>query len=154
MYRHRGCALLAAFSLARICDRHNTRDNAVLPTLLNTLHLPSIGRNWRQITETADSEGWLAAKATLVEIEVADRAARRIQRHRAESGMLAGKTFACFDFDVAPGVRKAQLLNLAEDVGWIDAGANLLVFGQSGMGKATPSPPSAAPSSMRGSAYC
>lgn len=113
------------------------RDNAVLPTLLNTLHLPSIGRNWMQITETADREGWPAAKtlATLVEIEVADRASRRIQRHRAESGLPAGKTFACFDFTAAPGVRKAHLLNLAQDVGWIDTGNNLLVFGQSGTGK-------------------
>ena len=115
----------------------SARDSAILPTLLNALHLPSIGRNWKQIAETADREGWPAAKtlATLVEIEVADRAARRIQRHRAESGLPAGKTFAGFDFDAAPGVRKAQLLNLAEDVGWIDAGANLLVFGQSGTGK-------------------
>lgn len=115
----------------------SARDSAILPTLLNALHLPSIGRNWRQIAETADREGWPAAKtlATLVEIEVADRAARRIQRHRAESGLPAGKTFAAFDFDAAPGVRKVQLLNLAEDVGWIDAGANLLVFGQSGTGK-------------------
>ena len=86
----------------------SARDAAVLPSLLTTLHLPSIGRHWKRITETADREGWPAARtlATLVEIEVADRATRRIQRHHAESGLPAGKTFASFDFDAAPGVAR------------------------------------------------
>ena len=112
-------------------------DLAVLPSLLATLHLPSIGRHWKRLTETADREGWPAARllATLVEIEVADRSTRRIQRHRAESGLPAGKTFANFDFDAAPGLRKAQMLTLASGEEWIDSGTNLLVFGQSGTGK-------------------
>ena len=112
-------------------------DLAVLPSLLATLHLPSIGRHWKRFTETADREGWPAAKllATLVEIEVADRSTRRIQRHRAESGLPAGKTFASFDFDAAPGLRKAHMLTLAAGEEWIDSGNNLLVFGQSGTGK-------------------
>jgi DNA replication protein DnaC len=112
-------------------------DNAALPTMLTALHLPSIGRHWKRITEIADREGWPAAKtlATLAEIEVADRATRRIQRHRAESGLPAGKTFATFDFSAAPGIRKAQLLAIAEGDGWINNGGNLLVFGQSGTGK-------------------
>ena len=112
-------------------------DLAVLPSLLATLHLPSIGRHWKRLTETADREGWPAARllATLVEIEVADRSTRRIQRHRAESGLPAGKTFATFDFDAAPGLRKAHMLTLASGEEWIDSGSNLLVFGQSGTGK-------------------
>ncbi len=112
-------------------------DAAVLPTLLAALHLPSIGRHWKRLTETADREGWPAAKllATLVEIEVADRSTRRIQRHRAESGLPAGKTFATFDFDAAPGLRKAHMLALASGEEWIANGANLLLFGQSGTGK-------------------
>ena len=112
-------------------------DLAVLPSLLATLHLPSIGRHWKRLAETADREGWPAARllATLVEIEVADRSTRRIQRHRAESGLPAGKTFATFDFDAAPGLRKAHMLALASGEEWIDSGTNLLVFGQSGTGK-------------------
>ena len=112
-------------------------DAAVLPTLLNALHLPSIGRHWRRITEEADKQGWAAAKllATLVEIELADRSTRRVQRHRTESGLPPGKSFATFDFEAAPGVRKAQLLALASGDGWIESGANLLAFGQSGTGK-------------------
>jgi DNA replication protein DnaC len=112
-------------------------DAAVLPTLLTALRLPSIGRHWKRLTEIADREGWPAAKllATLVELEVADRSSRRIQRHRAESGLPAGKSFANFDFDAAPGLRKAHILTLATGEEWIDNGANLLVFGQSGTGK-------------------
>jgi DNA replication protein DnaC len=112
-------------------------DAAVLPTLLTALRLPSIGRHWKRLTDTADREGWPSAKllASLVEIELADRSTRRIQRHRIESGLPAGKSFANFDFDAAPGVRKAHILALASGEGWIDSGANLLVFGQSGTGK-------------------
>ena len=112
-------------------------DTAVIPHLLTTLHLPSIGRHWKRLTETADREGWPAAKllATLVEIEVADRSTRRIQRHRAESGLPAGKSLANFDFDAAPGLRKAHILALAGGEEWIANGNNLLVFGQSGTGK-------------------
>jgi DNA replication protein DnaC len=112
-------------------------DIAVIPHLLTTLHLPSIGRHWKRLTETADREGWPAAKllATLIEIEVADRSTRRIQRHRAESCLPAGKSFATFDFDAAPGLRKAHILALAAGEEWIANGNNLLVFGQSGTGK-------------------
>ena len=114
-----------------------TADTAVLPTLLTALRLPSIARNWKRITETADHDGWPAARllATLLEIEVADRTSRRIQRHRDQSGLPVGKTFATFDFDAAAGARKPLLLALGSGDGWIKTGDNLLVFGQSGTGK-------------------
>ena len=112
-------------------------DEAVLPTLLTALRLPSVARHWRRIAEIADREGWSAAKvlATLMEIEVAERTERRTQRHRNESDLPGGKTFASFDFSAAPGVRKPHLLALAAGDGWIKTGDNLLVFGQSGTGK-------------------
>src|SRR3546814_1088747 len=94
-----------------------TKDQAaaVLPTLLKALRLPSINRNWKHLTDTADRDGWPAANllASLLEIEMADRSSRRIQRHRDQSGLPAGKTFATFDFDAAPGIRKPHLLSLA-----------------------------------------
>jgi DNA replication protein DnaC len=112
-------------------------DIAVLPTLLTALRLPSIARNWKRLTDTADREGWPAAKllATLFEIEVADRTTRRIQRHLAESDLPTGKTFAVFDFTAAEGIKKAQILGLADGPEWLDAGTNLLLFGRSGAGK-------------------
>ena len=110
---------------------------AVLPTLLTALRLPSINRNWKRLTDSADRNGWPAAHllASLLEIEMAERTSRRIQRHRDQSGLPAGKTFATFDFDAAPGIRKPHLLALASGDGWIDSGGNLLIFGQSGTGK-------------------
>lgn len=110
---------------------------AVLPTMLKALRLPSINRNWKRLTDTADREGWPAVHliASLLEIEMAERATRRIQRHREQSALPAGKTFATFDFDAAPGIRKPHPLSLASGEDWIGSGGNLLVFGQSGTGK-------------------
>jgi DNA replication protein DnaC len=112
-------------------------DAAFLASLLTQLRLPSIARNWRRIAETADRDGWPARKtiAALMEIEVAERASRRVQRHRDQSETPAGKTFASFDFDAAPGVRKQQLLSLGAGGDWITNGDNLLLFGKSGTGK-------------------
>ncbi|WP_407695496.1 IS21-like element helper ATPase IstB [Siculibacillus lacustris] len=73
--------------------------------------------------------------ATLIEIEVAERTSRRIQRHRDQSETPAGKTFASFEFDAATGVRKQQLLSLGAGGEWIENGDNLLLFGKSGTGK-------------------
>jgi DNA replication protein DnaC len=105
--------------------------------MLKALRLPSINRNWKRISDTADREGWPAAHllASLLEIEMAERTTRRIQRHRDQSGLPAGKTFATFDFDAAPGVRKSHLLAMATGDGWINNGDNVLIFGQSGTGK-------------------
>ncbi|WP_050596651.1 IS21-like element helper ATPase IstB [Mesorhizobium ciceri] len=116
-----------------------TKDQAaaVLPTLMTALRLPSVNRNWKRLTDTADRDGWPAAHllASLLEIEMAERTSRRIQRHRDQSGLPAGKTFGTFDFDAAVGIRKPHLLSLAAGEGWIGSGGNLLLFGQSGTGK-------------------
>src|ERR1700684_2664879 len=107
-------------------------DATLLAFLLTELRLPSIARNWKRITEAANREGWPAQKtlATLLEIEVAERASRRIQRHRDQSATPVGKTFASFDFTAAPApsARRCGLLSSGGD--WIKNGDNLLVFGE------------------------
>ncbi len=117
--------------------RNSEQAGAVLSTLLTSLRLPSINRNWLRLCDTADKEGWPAAHllASLLEIEMAERDTRRIQRHRDQSGLPSGKTFATFDFDAAPSIKKAQIMALAGATEWIKNGDNLLVFGQSGTGK-------------------
>ena len=112
-------------------------DATILASLLTELRLPSIARNWKRITEAANREGWPAQKtlATLLEIEVAERASRRIQRHRDQSETPVGKTFASFDFTAAPELSKPHLLALGAGGDWIKNGDNLLVFGESGTGK-------------------
>jgi len=112
-------------------------DATILASLLTELRLPSIARNWKRITEAANREGWPAQKtlATLLEIEVAERASRRIQRHRDQSETPVGKTFASFDFTAAPELSKPHLLALGAGGDWIKNGDNLLLFGESGTGK-------------------
>src|SRR5271165_1778711 len=103
-------------------------DATLLPSLLAALRLPSIARNWKRITEVANRDGWPAEKllATLMEIEVSERASRRIQRYRDQSEAPAGKTFASFDFKATPGVRKQNLLALGAGGDWIKDGDNHL----------------------------
>ena len=114
-----------------------TVDAARLPLLLGELRLPTIGALWPQFTERADSEGWPAAKllATLAELELAERAQRRIHRHLAEARLPPGKTLDSFEFAAVPMVNKAQITALATGDGWLEKGANILLFGPSGCGK-------------------
>jgi DNA replication protein DnaC len=62
-------------------------DAAKLSLLLNELSLPAIKVLWPQFAETADKEGWPAARflAAIAEHELAERARRRIERHLAEA---------------------------------------------------------------------
>ena len=114
--------------------RDLTADTARLPLMLTELRLPSIARLWPDFTRRADEEGWPAARllAALAEIELADRARRRIERHLAEAKLPAGKTLASFDFTAVPTLSKAHVTALAAGDGWIDKGANLLAFGPPG----------------------
>lgn len=109
---------------------------AVLPALVTSLRLPSVARHWKAITDTADREGWPASRvlATLFELELAERVQRRLHRHHAEADLPPGKTFATFEFNVVPGIRKPDLLALGKG-DWIRAGHNILMFGPSGVGK-------------------
>jgi DNA replication protein DnaC len=112
-------------------------DTARLPLLLAELRLPSMARLWPQFTERADREGWPAARllAALAELELAERLRRRIERHLAEAHLPPGKTFDSFDFSAVPMLSKAHLHALATGDGWLDQGANLLLFGPPGCGK-------------------
>ena len=106
-------------------------DAAKLPVMLTTLRLPTISRIWQEFGGRADREGWGSARflAALCEHELADRQARRIARHMAESGLPQGKSFATFDFAAVPTIRKAHVMALAEGDAWLEQGANILLFG-------------------------
>jgi DNA replication protein DnaC len=112
-------------------------DATRLPLLLHELRLPAIARLWPEIAARSDKEGWPAARflSALAEFEVAERAKRRIERHLAESRLPPGKTLDSFDFSAVPMLSKAQFMALASGDGWLDTGANLLLFGPPGCGK-------------------
>jgi DNA replication protein DnaC len=112
-------------------------DAARLPLMLTELRLPTIGRLWQEFGARADREGWGAARflAALCEHELAERATRRIARHLAAAALPAGKTLETFDFAAAPSIRRAHIAALAQGDAWIEQGANILIFGPSGVGK-------------------
>ena len=114
-----------------------TTDTARLPLLLATLRLPALAKLWPGIAETADTEGWPAARtlATLLEYEVAERASRRTARHLAEARLPSGKTLDTFSFTAVPMVSRARITALAEGDSWLDTGTNILLFGPPGVGK-------------------
>ena len=114
-----------------------TVDTARLPLLLGELRLPTIGKLWQSFTERADREGWPSARllATLVELELAERAQRRTQRHLLEARLPPGKTLSSFDFTSVPMISHAHVTALASGDAWLKKGANILLFGPSGSGK-------------------
>src|SRR5207245_2994016 len=111
------------------------RDAARVELILAELRLPAIRRLWADLAGQADKEGWPAARflAALAEHEVAERGRRRIERHLAEARLPVGKTLDSFDFEAVPMVSKAQVMALTSGDGWIEKGANLLLFGPPGL---------------------
>ena len=112
-------------------------DIARLALTLTDLRLPAIKLVWPDFATRADKEGWPAARflAALTEHEMAERARRRIERHLEEARLPPGKTLDSFDFDAVPMVSKAHIVALTAGDGWIEKGANLLMFGPPGGGK-------------------
>ena len=111
-------------------------DVHALPAMLTALRLPSFQRHWQALAERADAEGWPASRflAALAELEMAERDARRIQRHLHQSQLPGGKTLATLNFKALPGVTRAHMEALAAG-DWVETGANLIAIGNSGAGK-------------------
>src|SRR6201993_2648714 len=112
-------------------------DAARIELLLTELRLPAIKAMCSKLAEQSDKEGGPAARflAALAEYEIADRGRRRIERHLAEARLPIGKTLTNFDFNAVPMVSKAQVMALTAGDGWLETGANLLLFGPPGAGK-------------------
>ena len=112
-------------------------DSARLTLLLNDLRLPAIKEGWTAFAQTADKEGWPAARflATLAEHELAERDRRRIERHLGEARLLPGKTLDSFEFEAVPMISKAHIMAICAGDTWVDKGANLILIGGPGGGK-------------------
>jgi DNA replication protein DnaC len=83
--------------------------------MLTELRLPTIGQLWPELARRSDKEGWPAGRflGALLEHELAERAKRRTERHRAESQLDPTKTLASFDFAEVPMLSKAHVMALA-----------------------------------------
>jgi DNA replication protein DnaC len=110
---------------------------AALPMMLTELRLPTIRAQWQTVAQTANREAWPAERflSTVLEMEIAEREIRRIERHRSESQLPVGKLCSNFDFAAVPSVSKALVMALTASDAWLDQGANLLLFGPPGVGK-------------------
>lgn len=116
---------------------NNAIDPARIAILLNELRLPAMKAAWSRFAETADKQGWPAARflAAIAEHELAERDRRRIGRHLAEARLLPGKTLDTFQFETVPMISKAQVMALTAGDSWLENGANLMLFGPPGGGK-------------------
>jgi DNA replication protein DnaC len=105
--------------------------------MLGELRLPTIARLWPAFAERSDKEGWPAGRflGALLEHELAERAKRRLERHRIESKLDPTKTLASFDFTEVPMLSKAHVMALASGDAWLEKGATILIFGPPGVGK-------------------
>ena len=108
-----------------------------LGVMLGELRLPTIKRLAEDLCAQSDREGWRAHRLleALLEHELNERETRRLDRHRAESGLSPDKRLSSFDFAAVPSVSKAHVTALAEGTEWLDRGANVLLFGPPGVGK-------------------
>ena len=108
-----------------------------LALMLNELRLPTISRLWPEFAQRSDKEAWQATRflGALLEHEVAERAKRRIERHRAESPLDPTTPLTPFDFGAVPMLSKAHVTALATGDSWLDKGATILIFGPPGVGK-------------------
>jgi DNA replication protein DnaC len=97
-------------STASITTTATTTTSNRLGLMLTDLRLPTIKRLAGDLCAQSDNEGWPGHRLleALLEHEINEREARRIDRHRAESGLSPDKRLSSFDFAAVPSVSKAQ----------------------------------------------
>ena len=107
-----------------------------LPVLLRALKLPSFVQHNEEFSTRAEKEGWShrAYLRRLVEIELADRERRKIERLRKRSGLPSEKTLDTLETNRMPAKVRRQLPALCEG-DFVDRAQNLLAFGLPGRGK-------------------
>ncbi len=103
---------------------------------LRALKLPSFVSHHAELASRAEREGWGFGQflKELVELELNERKARRIERLRKQSGLDPDKTLATLDLSRLPVKVRRQVPTLCEG-GFVERAENLLAFGLPGRGK-------------------
>jgi DNA replication protein DnaC len=111
-------------------------DPVSLPVLLRRLKLPSFVAAYDESARKAEREGWTfdSYLRHLVDLEVADRERRRLERNLKRSGLPGEKTLGTLEVKRLPRRIQTQLPGLCEG-GFVDRAENLLAFGLPGRGK-------------------
>jgi len=104
--------------------------------LLRVLKLPTVARHAQEVAAKAEAEGWtfLQYLRHLVELEVAERRRRRIERNLHDSELPGEKTLATLDRKRLPTTAARSLATLCEGA-FVERGDNVLLFGLPGRGK-------------------
>ena len=117
-------------------DGTPTETQQSLAMLLRALKLPAFAAHHEEIAKKAEADGWSFNQHLrhLVELELAERKTRRIDRLMRSSGLPTEKTLSALKLDrVATKVRR-QLPSLCEG-GFVERAENVLAFGLPGRGK-------------------
>jgi DNA replication protein DnaC len=104
--------------------------------LLRGLKLPALASHHDEVAGQAEREGWSFQQYLrhLIELEVAQRKTRRIERMLKGSGLPGEKTLATLKQEKLPVKVRRQLPALCEG-GFVERAENVLVFGLPGRGK-------------------
>lgn len=110
---------------------------ASLPFMLKNLKLAAIGQQWQSLALKASNEQWRYEQylAELCSLEITSREDKRLQRYLKDAKLPPGKNLISFDFTDSQGVTQHQVYDLINQTQWLKNGANVLLFGASGLGK-------------------
>ena len=111
-------------------------DPVGLPILLRRLKLPSFVAAYDDAARQAEREGWTFESYLrhLVDLEIAGRERRRLERNLKRAGLPGEKTVATLDVKRLPRRVRTQLPGLCEG-SFVERAENLLTFGLPGRGK-------------------
>lgn len=103
---------------------------------MRVLRLPTIARCAEEVAVTAANQGWSFTQYLrhLVELEIAERTQRRIERNMNVSDLPREKSLAMIDRKRLPSTVAKQLPVLCEGA-FLERGDNVLLFGLPGRGK-------------------
>jgi DNA replication protein DnaC len=105
--------------------------------MLKQLRLSAFTKHWKVTADKALHDQWRTEQylSELCHIELSSRTDKRQMRYVKESNLPSGKHLGGFDFTAIEGLNKARMYELADNHDWVRQGANLLLFGASGVGK-------------------
>lgn len=114
----------------------NTTTETTLPMMLRGLKLPSIAAQHEEVAAQAERGGWGFQQYLrhLIELELADRKTRRIERLLKASGLPTEKTLSTLKLEKVPSKVRRQMPTLCEG-GFVERAENVLAFGLPGRGK-------------------
>ena len=101
-----------------------------------TLKMPGLGRRLDELVRRSSSESWSAVEVLddALSTEIASRDASSVRLRIQEARFPELQTLDTFDFALASGVEKAQVLTLARGA-FVDEKQNLVFVGPVGTGK-------------------